>query len=113
MATATKKTTAVITEQFIVNKIYWIREQKVMLDKDLAKLYGVETKALNQAVKRNAARFPEDFMFRLSDDEWNFLRSQFVTLETGRGKYPKYSPFAFIKQPGCYPCKHSNNSCVY
>ena len=98
MATEKKKTNAVITEQFIVNKIYWIREQKVMLDRDLAELYGVETKVLNQAVKGNPARFPEDFMFRLREDEWKFLRSQFVTLETGRRKYPKYLPLAFIEQ---------------
>jgi ORF6N domain len=98
MATTKKEITAVITEQFIVNKIYWIREQKVMLDRDLAELYGVETKVLNQAVKRNPARFPEDFMFRLSKDEWELLRSQFVTLETGRGKYPKYLPLVFTEQ---------------
>jgi len=98
MTTAEKKITSVITEQFIVNKIYFIRGQKVMLDKDLAELYGVETKVLNQAVKRNIERFPEDFMFRLTEHEWNSLRSQFVTLEIGRGKYPKYFPFAFTEQ---------------
>src|SRR5882672_5991035 len=69
-----------------------------MLDKDLAELYEVETKVLNLAVKRNIERFPEDFMFRLTEHEWNSLRSQFVTLETGRGKYPKYFPFAFTEQ---------------
>jgi hypothetical protein len=63
----------------IENKIYEIRGQKVMLDFDLAQLYQVETKALNQAVKRNAIRFPEDFMFRLTDSEWKSTQSQFTT----------------------------------
>jgi hypothetical protein len=67
----------------IENKIYEIRGQKVMLDFDLAQLYQVETKALNQAVKRNATRFPKDFMFRLTTIEWNLMWSQFVTT------YPK------------------------
>ena len=62
----------------IQNMIYEIRGQKVMLDRDLAVLYGVEVKRLNQAVKRNIERFPEDFMFQLTDDEWDHLRSQFV-----------------------------------
>jgi len=68
-----------------------------MLDFDLAELYLVETKVLNQAVKRNADRFPKDFLFRLTKKEWNFLRSQFVTLEKGRGKYSKYLPYAFTE----------------
>ena len=59
--------------------IYKIRGQKVMLDRDLAKLYGVELKALNQAAKRNIERFPSYFMFQLTQDEWSILRSQFVT----------------------------------
>lgn len=63
-----------------------------MLDRDLAELYGVETKVFNQAVKRNAERFPGDFMFQLTKEEWESLRSQIVTLETGKGKYPKYLP---------------------
>jgi len=63
----------------IQNMIYEIRGQKVMLDRDLAVLYEVEVKRLNEAVKRNIERFPEDFMFQLTDDEWNSLRSQFVT----------------------------------
>ncbi len=65
--------------QVIQNKIYELRGQKVMLDFDLAELYEVETKVLNQAVKRNIDRFPEDFMFRLTRREWNNLRSQIVT----------------------------------
>ena len=64
--------------QVIQSKIYEIRGQKVMLDKDLAEMYDVQTKVLNQAVKRNIERFPEDFMFQLSNDEWIGLKSQFV-----------------------------------
>lgn len=65
--------------QFIQQKIFEIRGQKVMLDFDLAMLYEVETKVFNQAVKRNIESFPDDFMFRLTIDEWNLMRSQFVT----------------------------------
>lgn len=65
--------------QEIQNKIYEIRGQKVMLDRDLAEMYGVQTKALNQAVKRNIERFPEDFMFQLTNEETQIWRSQFVT----------------------------------
>ena len=65
--------------QIIQQKIFEIRGQKVMLDFDLAALYEVETKALNQAVKRNLERFPQDFMFRLTQEEWNNMRSQIVT----------------------------------
>jgi len=64
----------------ITSKIYLIRGQKVMLDQGLAKLYGVETRVLKQAVKRNVSRFPSDFMFRLNQEEQESLRSQFVTL---------------------------------
>ena len=64
--------------QVIQSKIYEIRGQKVMLDKDLAEMYDVQTKVLNQAVKRNIERFPDDFMFQLSNDEWIGLKSQFV-----------------------------------
>ena len=74
-----KKDQAIKADEKIIRKIYIIREQKVMLDFDLADLYEVETKALNQAVKRNADRFPEDFMFRLTTKEWLTMRSQFVT----------------------------------
>lgn len=88
--------------QLIQNKIYEIRGQRVMLDFDLAVMYQVETKVLKQAVRRNSQRFPSDFMFELTQEEYNdliiSLRSQIVTLETGRGKYPKYAPFAFTEQ---------------
>jgi ORF6N domain len=82
----------------IESKIYEIRGQKVMLDFHLAGLYQVETKVLNQSVKRNINRFPSDFLIQLTKDEFQFLRSQFVTLETGRGKYSKYLPYAFTEQ---------------
>jgi hypothetical protein len=68
-----------------------------MLDADLAALYQVPTKAFNQAVQRNLDRFPEDFMFRLTSEEASALRSQIVTLEKGRGRYPKYAPHAFTE----------------
>jgi hypothetical protein len=80
---------------FIQNKIYSIRNQKVMLDFDLAALYGVQTKVLNQAVKRNIARFPVDFMFQLDTEEFDNLRSQFVTSSWGG---TRYLPFAFTEQ---------------
>lgn len=69
--------------QLIQNKIYEIRGQKVMLDRDLAEMYGVETRVLNQAVKRNIERFPEDFMFQLTENEFQNLISQFVTSSWG------------------------------
>lgn len=82
--------------------IYEIRGKKVMLDCDLAKLYGIETRALKQAVRRNLSRFPDDFMFELSIEETKGLpsRSQFVTLEgkQGRGSNTKYKPFVFTEQ---------------
>ena len=96
MAKATKA--MIIPDEMVMNKIYLIRGLKIILDKDLANLYNVETKAFNQAVKRNEERFPEDFMFRLTKKEWESLRSQFVTLEIGRGKYPKYLPYVFTEQ---------------
>jgi len=91
-------TSLMIPDEVLMNKIYLIRNQKVMLDADLAALYGVETKVFNQAVKRNIERFPKDFMFVLSKKELAALRSQIVTLETGRGKYSKYLPKVFTEQ---------------
>ncbi len=73
----------IISEETIANKIYFIRNQKVMLDRDLALLYGIETRVLKQAVKRNISRFPEDFMFELSQLEFDNLKSQFVTSSWG------------------------------
>ena len=100
----------------IRSRIHEIRGQRVMLDFDLAQMYGVKVKALNQAVKRNIERFPEDFMFQLTKGEWeilrsqivisnsadnqtdNALRSQIVTLKNGRGEHKKYMPYAFTEQ---------------
>ena len=86
----------IIPIERVVQSIRWIRGQKVLLGSDLAGLYGVATKGLNQAVKRNRARFPDDFMFRLSREETRLLRSQFVTLK--RGEHLKYPPYAFTEQ---------------
>jgi hypothetical protein len=89
----------VIPIERIASRIYLIRGEKVMLDSHLAELYGVETKALNQAVTRNSERFPEDFSFRLTWEEYEALRSQIVTLDFGgRGQHRKYPPRAFSEQ---------------
>lgn len=87
-----------IPAERIERSILMIRGQKVMLDSDLAELYGVETKALNKAVKRNLDRFPADFMFRLTAGEAEALRFQFGTLKLGRGQHRKYLPYAFTEQ---------------
>jgi len=84
----------VIPDEAIINKIYLIRESKVMLDSDLAELYGVETRRLNEQVKRNLSRFPEDFMFQLSEDEFNNLKSQIATSSWGGRRKP---PFVFTE----------------
>ena len=73
-----------VRQDIIEKKIYLIRGQRVMLDSDLAQLYGVETKYLTRQVRRNIERFPEDFMFQLTKEEFENLRSQFVTSKTGR-----------------------------
>jgi ORF6N domain len=79
--------------------IFQVRGQAVVLDSDLAAIYGVPTKAFNQAVKRNASRFPGDFLFRLTPEQWTVLRSQNVTLEPegGRGEHRKYPPLVFTE----------------
>ena len=77
--------------------IHKIREQRVILDADLARLYAVETRVLIQAVKRNAKRFPRDFLFHLAPEEAASLRSQIVILKTGRGRHRKYPPYAFTE----------------
>lgn len=84
--------------QRIQSKIYEIRNQKIILDFDLAELYETETKRLKEAVRRNISRFPKDFMFELTRDEYNALRSQIASLEKGKGKYSKFNPFAFTEQ---------------
>ena len=84
-----------IHDETVMDKIYLIREKKVRLDHDLAQLYNVETKVLKQAVRRNIDRFPGDFMFELSNEEFTFLRSQFVTSRWGGARYV---PMAFTEQ---------------
>ena len=86
-----------IPVEAIANRIYLVRGHKVMLDRDLAELYDVATKVLKQTVRRNINRFPEDFMFELSWEEEDSLRSQNVTLKA-RGKHSKYPSFAFTEQ---------------
>jgi hypothetical protein len=85
-----------VPDELVMNKIYFIRNQKVMLDSDLAELYGVTTGNLNKAVKRNIKRFPVDFMFRLDSKEYETLRFQNGILE--KGKHSKYLPFVFTEQ---------------
>lgn len=79
----------------IRNRIYTVRGKQVMLDKDLSELYGVEVRILNQSVKRNAKRFPSDFTFQLDKDEWEILKSQFVTSSWGGSRT---LPYAFTEQ---------------
>jgi hypothetical protein len=79
------------------SRIVSVRGKRVILDADLAELYGVETRQLNQQVRRNSERFPEDFCFALSTEEWNSLRSQIVTLKNGRGEHRKFLPYAFTE----------------
>jgi hypothetical protein len=88
--------TSIIPLERIERKILFIRGEKVILDIDLAELYGVETKRLNQQVRRNLGRFPADFLFQLSDTEYSSLRSQFATSNEGRGGR-RYLPFAFTE----------------
>ena len=88
---------SLIPHEIIEQKILLIRGHRVILDRDLAKLYGVDTKRLNEQAKRNIQRFPEDFMFQLTKEESEFLRSQFATLKVGRGQHRKYLPYVFTE----------------
>jgi ORF6N domain len=92
------KQTAVVSVEQISQSILVFRGHKVLLDEDLAVLYGVATRVLLQAVRRNRERFPEDFMIQLTAAEWAVLRSQSVILKTGRGQHRKYLPYAFTEQ---------------
>ncbi len=94
--TDSSKTDVILIEVDIQNQIYQIRELNVMLDRDLADLYGVETKQLKRQVRRNIERFPKDFMFELTSEEHRILRSQFGTLK--QGGHSKYPPMAFTEQ---------------
>jgi hypothetical protein len=89
---------SMIPAERIERSILLIRGHKVMLDVDLAELYGVSPKRLNEAVRRNIKRFPSDFMFQLTWEEIDSLRSQFATLKRGRGQHRKYRPYAFTEQ---------------
>jgi hypothetical protein len=93
----TKKTPALVLTTLIERQIYFIRGHRVMLDSELAELYEVPTKVFNQAVARNRNRFPEDFMFQITNEEDQLLRSQFVTSKKGRGGR-RYRPFVFTEQ---------------
>lgn len=95
MAKENKKSELVLPDEAVMNKIYLIRGQKVMLDEDLAQLYQIETKRLKEAVRRNIDRFPADFMFELTSEELESLRSQFATSKRGG---TRYTPFAFTEQ---------------
>jgi len=95
--TKTANSEIAIADESVMNQIYVIRGRKVMLDRDLAALYGVETKVLKQAVRRNSIRFPDDFMFELTADEFQSLRSQIVTSNEGRGG-TRYVPMVFTEQ---------------
>lgn len=92
------KQSSFIPTERIEKSILLIRNEKVLLDGDLAELYGVQPKVLLQSVKRNLDRFPQDFMFQLTREESDSLRSQFVTLKLGRGQHRKYLPYAFTEQ---------------
>ena len=87
-----------VSAESIKDRIHTVRGIQVIIDYDLAELYGVETKQLNRAVKRNIERFPKEFMFQLNDFEYKSLRFQFGTLKTGRGKHRKYLPYVFTEQ---------------
>lgn len=89
------KISLAIIEERIINKIYLLRGQKVMIDRDLAELYGVETRRLNEQVKRNINRFPGHYMFELTKEEYEVLRSQNATLK--QGAHSKYLPYAFTE----------------
>jgi hypothetical protein len=95
MAKLTVELNGLVLEQRILNRIYIIRKEKVMLDRDLAEMYGVETRVLNQNIKRNLNRFPKDFMFQLSEKEFKNLISQNVTSSWGG---TRKSPYAFTER---------------
>ena len=98
--------TELMTVDNICNRVYIIRGQQVMFDYDLAEIYGYEVKRLNEQVKRNIARFPEDFMFQLTKEEIDFVKSQITTLNGSgdkRGTNIKKMPYAFTEQ-GIYTC---------
>ena len=86
-----------IPDEIIMNQIYYIRGQKVMIDRDIAELYGVETKRLKEAIKRNVERFPDDFMFEMAQKEFENWRTQFATSNSDKMGL-RYAPFCFTEQ---------------
>ncbi|HXF75083.1 MAG TPA: ORF6N domain-containing protein, partial [Methylomirabilota bacterium] len=88
---------ALVTVERIEGRIFTIRGCRVMVDSDLAELYGVPVKRLNEQVRRNADRFPPDFAFQMTREEYDSLRSQIATLERGRGRHRKYLPWVFTE----------------
>ena len=86
---AAETNTSIVPDEIVMSKIYLIRGHKVMLDDDLSELYNVKTKVLNQAVRRNEERFPSDFMFQMNEQEWQNLKSQFVT-SSWEGEEPNF-----------------------
>jgi len=97
---------ALVPPERIEQSILLIRGHKVMLDSDLAELYGVTTKRLNEQVRRNLSRFPDDFMFQLTESETHLLRSQIATSKEGRGGR-RYLPYAFTGKTGVRSCNHT------
>jgi hypothetical protein len=95
---AKESKTLIVPDEIVMGKIYRVRDQKVMLDRDLAELYGVETKVLKQAVRRNRQRFPQDFMFEMNKQELTNWRSHYVTSKEGDKMGLRYAPFCFIEQ---------------
>lgn len=94
---AKQKEKTIVPDEAVMDKIYYIRAQKVMLDRDLADLYGVDTKRLKEAVRRNKARFPKDFMFQMTKKELDNWRTQFVSSNNDRQGL-RYAPFCFTEQ---------------
>jgi ORF6N domain len=94
---ASSRSAALVPVEHITQSILVLRGQRVLLDAELAALYGVSTKRFNEQVRRNRERFPADFMFQLTDEEHTALRSQFATLKLGRGQHRKYLPYAFTE----------------
>ncbi len=92
-----KKRAQIIPADTVASRILTIRGQKVILDSDLAAIYGVTTKRLNEQVKRNPRRFPPDFVFQLTREEHGVLRSQIATLKPGSGRHRKFLPYAFTE----------------
>lgn len=90
--------TNIISTEVIKSRIYEIRGRRIMIDNDLSELYGIETKNLKRTVRMNIERFPDDFMFELTKDEYDFLRCNFFTLKKGRGQHSKYLPYAFTQE---------------